>query len=195
VNPSAIQSAHLNRLAVVYLRQSTPLQVEHYPESRLRQYQLTDRARSFGWARTALPDDRRRSGYFRRPEQQSTGVSPAGLDARPARSGNRLRPGGLASGSQLPGLVPVAGVGRGPEHQLPLPSRVSKVRVGGVDLNNASSNPFSPASGPPGPNPRREYPPLSMATTNACASTCSPSFMSSALPHEQRRCRSLFVNA
>src|SRR5205823_1862873 len=49
MNPSAIQSAHLNRLAVVYVRQSTPLQVEHHPESRLRQYQLTDRARSFGW--------------------------------------------------------------------------------------------------------------------------------------------------
>ncbi len=49
MNPSAIQSGHLNRLAVVYVRQSTPLQVEHHLESRLRQYQLTDRATSFGW--------------------------------------------------------------------------------------------------------------------------------------------------
>jgi len=49
VNPSAIQSGHLNRLAVVYVRQSTPLQVEHHRESRLRQYQLTDRAKAFGW--------------------------------------------------------------------------------------------------------------------------------------------------
>src|SRR2546422_5724043 len=49
MNPSAIQSAHLNRLAVVYVRQSTPMQVEHHPESRFRQYQLTDRARAFGW--------------------------------------------------------------------------------------------------------------------------------------------------
>ncbi len=49
MNPSAIQSAHLNRLAVVYVRQSTPLQVEHHPESRFRQYQLTDRAKAFGW--------------------------------------------------------------------------------------------------------------------------------------------------
>ena len=49
MNPSAIQSAHLNRLAVVYVRQSTPLQVERHQESRLRQYQLTDRAKSFGW--------------------------------------------------------------------------------------------------------------------------------------------------
>ena len=49
MNPSAIQPGHFNRLAVVYVRQSTPLQVEHHPESRLRQYQLTDRAKAFGW--------------------------------------------------------------------------------------------------------------------------------------------------
>jgi DNA invertase Pin-like site-specific DNA recombinase len=49
VNPSAIQPVHLNRLAIVYVRQSTPMQVEHHPESRLRQYQLADRARAFGW--------------------------------------------------------------------------------------------------------------------------------------------------
>ena len=49
MNPSAIQPGHLNRIAVVYVRQSTPMQVEHHPESRLRQYQLTDRAKTFGW--------------------------------------------------------------------------------------------------------------------------------------------------
>ena len=49
MNPSAIQSGHLSRLAIVYVRQSTPMQVEHHPESRLRQYQLTDRARTLGW--------------------------------------------------------------------------------------------------------------------------------------------------
>jgi DNA invertase Pin-like site-specific DNA recombinase len=49
VNSSAIQPAHLNRLAIVYVRQSTPMQVEHHPESRVRQYQLADRARAFGW--------------------------------------------------------------------------------------------------------------------------------------------------
>jgi DNA invertase Pin-like site-specific DNA recombinase len=49
MNPSAIQPGHFNRLAIVYVRQSTPLQVEHHPESRHRQYQLADRAKSFGW--------------------------------------------------------------------------------------------------------------------------------------------------
>lgn len=49
MNPSTIQPSHLNRLAVVYVRQSTPVQVEQHPESRLRQYQLADRAKAFGW--------------------------------------------------------------------------------------------------------------------------------------------------
>jgi DNA invertase Pin-like site-specific DNA recombinase len=49
MNPSAIQPGHVNRLAIVYVRQSTPLQVEHHPESRHRQYRLADHAKSFGW--------------------------------------------------------------------------------------------------------------------------------------------------
>jgi DNA invertase Pin-like site-specific DNA recombinase len=49
VNPSTIQPSHLNRLAIVYVRQSTPAQVEQHPESRHRQYQLADRARGLGW--------------------------------------------------------------------------------------------------------------------------------------------------
>jgi hypothetical protein len=53
VNPSAIQPGHLNRLAIVYVRQSTPMQVEHHPESRLRQYQLTDRAKRSAGPRNA----------------------------------------------------------------------------------------------------------------------------------------------
>jgi hypothetical protein len=37
--------------------------------------------------------------------------------------------------------------------------------------------------------------PLSTATTNAYARSSSPSLSSSVSPHEQRRCRSLYVNA
>jgi hypothetical protein len=36
MNPTTIQPSHLNRLAVVYVRQSTPLQVEQNSESRRR---------------------------------------------------------------------------------------------------------------------------------------------------------------
>ena len=42
--------AHLQRSAVVYIRQSTPGQVEHHRESTARQYALAERARELGWA-------------------------------------------------------------------------------------------------------------------------------------------------
>jgi DNA invertase Pin-like site-specific DNA recombinase len=44
-----ILPAHLNRLAVVYVRQSSPQQVEENTESRNRQYQLAERAGVLGW--------------------------------------------------------------------------------------------------------------------------------------------------
>lgn len=42
-------ASHLNRLAVIYIRQSSPLQVEQSTESRYRQYQLAERASEMGW--------------------------------------------------------------------------------------------------------------------------------------------------
>ena len=44
-------SEQLNRLAVVYVRQSSPGQVVNNVESRERQYEFTERAVSLGWAR------------------------------------------------------------------------------------------------------------------------------------------------
>lgn len=46
-------ASHLNRLAIIYIRQSSPLQVEQNTESRHRQYQLAQRASEMGW-----PDQR-----------------------------------------------------------------------------------------------------------------------------------------
>ncbi|HSO93945.1 MAG TPA: recombinase family protein [Candidatus Dormibacteraeota bacterium] len=40
---------HLNRTAVVYVRQSTPQQVADHQESTARQYALTSRAALLGW--------------------------------------------------------------------------------------------------------------------------------------------------
>jgi hypothetical protein len=48
VNPSTIQPSHLNRLAIVYVRQSTPLQVEQHPEGRCGNTNLPT-AQAFGW--------------------------------------------------------------------------------------------------------------------------------------------------
>src|SRR5512135_1372547 len=45
-----IQSWHLDRLAVVYVRQSTPQQVAENRESTDRQYALVHRAIELGWS-------------------------------------------------------------------------------------------------------------------------------------------------
>ena len=44
-----ITADHLARRACVYIRQSTPGQVQHNLESQRRQYGLVDRARALGW--------------------------------------------------------------------------------------------------------------------------------------------------
>ena len=43
-----IQAHHLTRQAVVYIRQSTPKQVQLNQESTRRQYQLADQAHAWG---------------------------------------------------------------------------------------------------------------------------------------------------
>jgi len=46
---SKITPSHLQRIAIVYLRQPSPSQVEHNRESTARQYALADRACQLGW--------------------------------------------------------------------------------------------------------------------------------------------------
>ncbi|MBO0757487.1 MAG: recombinase family protein, partial [Bradyrhizobiaceae bacterium] len=46
---SKIKPSHLARVAFVYMRQSSPAQVEHNRESTARQYALADRACQLGW--------------------------------------------------------------------------------------------------------------------------------------------------
>ena len=48
-----IQGRHRDRLAVVYVRQSTLQQVGRHPESTRLQYALAERAQQLGWARSA----------------------------------------------------------------------------------------------------------------------------------------------
>jgi len=58
-----INAEHLTRQAYVYIRQSTPDQVQHNLESQRLQYGLADRARQLGWAEvTVVDDDQGRSG-------------------------------------------------------------------------------------------------------------------------------------
>lgn len=60
-----LQAWHLDRLAMVYVRQSTPQQVLEHQESTARQYALVHRAVDLGWPREAvvvIDDDLGKSG-------------------------------------------------------------------------------------------------------------------------------------
>jgi DNA invertase Pin-like site-specific DNA recombinase len=52
-----INAEHLARRACVYIRQSTPGQVQNNLESQRRQYALADRARALGWQNIEVIDD------------------------------------------------------------------------------------------------------------------------------------------
>src|SRR5213083_1471946 len=49
-----ITASHLSRTAVIYVRQSTLVQVERNTESTARQYDLVNRARQLGWPQEAI---------------------------------------------------------------------------------------------------------------------------------------------
>ena len=56
---------HLERLAIVYVRQSTPQQIERNQESTRLQYALVERATQLGWSAdqvVVIDDDLGRSG-------------------------------------------------------------------------------------------------------------------------------------
>ena len=54
---SKITAEHLQRIACVYIRQSTQDQLVHNLESQRRQYGLADRARQLGWTTVEIIDD------------------------------------------------------------------------------------------------------------------------------------------
>ena len=49
--------AHLQRRAIVYVRQSSPTQILHNRESQLRQYNLADYARKLGFVEVETIDE------------------------------------------------------------------------------------------------------------------------------------------
>jgi len=48
---SKVKPSHIQRAAFVYIRQSSPTQVEHNRESTVRQYALLEKACQLGWAK------------------------------------------------------------------------------------------------------------------------------------------------
>jgi DNA invertase Pin-like site-specific DNA recombinase len=67
MNTGKIQSLHCERMAYVYVRQSTPWQVKENRESTERQYHLHERALQLGWAAShveIIDEDQGRTGTF-----------------------------------------------------------------------------------------------------------------------------------
>jgi len=65
IRSTKIQDRHLERLALVYVRQSTPQQVLEHQESRARQYDLAGHAVALGWAAervVVIDEDQGQSG-------------------------------------------------------------------------------------------------------------------------------------
>ena len=111
-----VTASHRSRAAVIYVRQSTMVQVERNRESTARQYDLVSRARELGWPRTAvtvIDEDLGVSGA------SAAGRSRVRAAGRPGRHGpgrDRAVAGGLPAGPQQRRLVPAAGAGRDDRH-------------------------------------------------------------------------------
>lgn len=96
-----ITGSHLERVAVVYLRQSSPRQVRENFRSTERQYALAEEAARLGWEaeRIAVVDgDLGISGRFL-GHASAEGVRAAGLEGVPGRGRRDLRVGGLEAGA------------------------------------------------------------------------------------------------
>jgi hypothetical protein len=101
MNPK-ITTDHLNRRAIVYIRQSSPGQVIHNQESQRRQYGLADHARSLGFHSVEVIDEdlgRSGSGQVERPGFQHLVRSMHGA------GGRRVEHRGFATGAQRPRLA------------------------------------------------------------------------------------------
>src|SRR6201982_1290828 len=70
-DPSKIRPAHTQRTAYVYIRQSTPSQVDHNRESTARQYALSERACQLGWPKEQVV-----------VIDEDLGISGSGIDKR-----------------------------------------------------------------------------------------------------------------
>jgi DNA invertase Pin-like site-specific DNA recombinase len=65
LNPTKLRNEHLTRPALVYVRQSTLIQVRDHTASTARQYQLAQRAQDLGWPESlvvVIDQDQGRSG-------------------------------------------------------------------------------------------------------------------------------------
>ena len=104
-----IRPEHRDRLAIVYVRQSTVQQVQHHRESTQLQYGLVEQAHHLGWSRgQVMVIDEDLGSFGRRTRRLSTSVERSGTQPRGADPGC----GAVAASAQLQGLVSTAGAVR-----------------------------------------------------------------------------------
>jgi hypothetical protein len=101
VRAEKITGAHLERVAIVYLRQSSPRQVRENFRSTERQYALAEEAARLGWEAERIVVVDGRSGDLRPVlgHAGQEGLRAAGLEGVPGRGGRDLRAGGLEAGA------------------------------------------------------------------------------------------------
>ena len=95
--PSKVRAEHLNRAALVYVRQSTMAQVRFNQESTQRQYALQERALSLGWPEEHIRviDGDLRNIWFRKI--QTPWLCPTRDKRIPGRSRRSVRAGDIPS--------------------------------------------------------------------------------------------------
>ena len=98
---SKIRPDHLDRLAQVYVRQSTLIQVRENTASGARQYDLAGRARRAGMAPGANPGHRSGSRALGGVHGRSRRLSAPRRPGRPGPDRGRLEPGSLSPGTVL----------------------------------------------------------------------------------------------
>ena len=95
-----VTASHRSRAAVIYVRQSTMLQVERNRESTARQYDLVSRARELGWPRAAVTVIDEDLGLSGASAAGRAGFAAAGRPGRHGAGRDRAVPGGLPAGPQ-----------------------------------------------------------------------------------------------
>ena len=109
-----ITASHLQRPAVVYVRQSTPHQVCNNEESRRLQYAMKDRLHELGWSQIEIIDDdlgRTASGITHRPR-----VPAHGHASQLGRDWSCRSPRGFPFCEKQPRVVSAAGDLRNRQH-------------------------------------------------------------------------------
>ena len=99
LHPEKLHAWHRERLAVIYVRQSTPQQVLDHQESTRLQYGLVSRAQALGWApdRILVIDDD--LGKSAKSRAGASGVPTTSLRSEPGSRRDDLWGGDIAPGT------------------------------------------------------------------------------------------------